>query len=53
MKRKTRKSNLAKLMYPAAVVGGFIYMWLAGEFHLAIVESAVGTLGYGYGLANE
>lgn len=53
MKRKTRKFKAAKIIYPAVVLAAFVYLWLAGEFHLAIVASAIGTLGYGYGLANE
>lgn len=52
MKTK-RKVSRSAILYPAAVVAGFLYMWLSGEYYLAIVESAVGTLGYAYGLANE
>lgn len=50
MKAK-RKISLAAILYPAAVIAGFLYMWLSGEYYLAIVESAVGTAGAAYGWA--
>lgn len=52
MKAKA-KFRAAKILYPAAVLAAFVYLWLAGALISAIVASAVGTLGYGYGLANE
>lgn len=51
MKRK-KKSTAAKVLYPAAVLAAFVYLWLAGAPVSAIVASAVGTMGYAYGLAN-
>ena len=52
MKRKARKFKAAKIIYPAVVLAAFVYLWLAGAPVSAIVASAVGTMGYAYGLAN-
>jgi hypothetical protein len=52
MKRK-KPFRAAKILYPAAILGAFVYLWLAGAFVTAIVASAIGTMGYAYGLANE
>jgi hypothetical protein len=55
MKRKQQIDILAPVMgpviYPAAVFAAFLYIWCAGEFIPAILESVVGAAGVAYGWA--
>ena len=50
MKAK-KKYRAAKLLYPAAVVGAFFYLWFAGEWQFAIIASGIGAAGTAYGWA--
>jgi hypothetical protein len=52
MKAKT-KIRASSLLYPAGVVAAFIYLWCAGAIYSAIVASAVGVVGWAYGLASK
>jgi hypothetical protein len=41
------------ITYPAVMLAAFLYMWCAGEIHLALIQSVIGASGIGYGLANR
>jgi hypothetical protein len=55
MKRKQQVDILDPVLgpvtYPAVVFAAFLYIWCAGEFIPAILESVVGTLGVAWGWA--
>jgi hypothetical protein len=52
MKAKT-KMRASVLLYPAGALAAVAYLWSAGAFYSAIVASAVGVVGWAYGLASK
>jgi hypothetical protein len=54
MKAKKKPTvSLIHLAYPAGMAAAFIYLSSAGAIYSAIVASAVGVVGWAYGLASK
>jgi hypothetical protein len=52
-KAKQKLTLLNRVTYPAGVLAAVAYLWCAGAFYSAIVASAVGVVGWAYGLASK
>lgn len=57
MKRTQKATILAPLLgpviYPAAMLAAFLYLWCAGEIKYAVYESILGTAGTAWGWASR